>query len=156
MDVRPWLDRSSVRTRLPSSDKASAEQVLCLMFIRPSTLSLLGNVLSLVVDGCNTDTSPGSIDLLVLEFINKTQLRAVAAGIICTLIREGKLRHTASYLERLTRTVPRAFHSLALNQTLHVTLFRQSQSCLEVSCSFTNQMQGYRWHFSSESVAQGS
>lgn len=72
MDVRPWLDRSSVRTRLPSSDKASAEQVLCLMFIRPSTLSLLGNVLCLVVDGCNSDISPGSIDFLVLEFINKT------------------------------------------------------------------------------------
>lgn len=72
MDVRPWLDRSSVRARLPSSDKASAEQVLCSVFIRPSTLSLLGNVLSLAMDGCNSDTSPGSIDLMVLEFINKT------------------------------------------------------------------------------------
>lgn len=71
MDVRPWLDRSSVRARLPSSDKASADQVLCSMFIRPSTLSLLGNVLSFAVDGCNSDTSPGSIDLMVLEFINK-------------------------------------------------------------------------------------
>lgn len=38
----------------------------------PSILSLLGNVLSLAVDGCNSDSSPGSIKLMVLEFINKT------------------------------------------------------------------------------------
>jgi len=72
MDVRPWLDRSSVRARLPSSDKASAEQVLCSMFIRPSRLPLLGNVLSPAVDGCNSDTFPGSIALMVPEFIKKT------------------------------------------------------------------------------------
>lgn len=72
MDVRPWMDRSSVRTMLPSSVNTSADQVLCLMFIRPSTLSLFGNVLSLAVDGCNSNTSPASIDLMVLEFFNKT------------------------------------------------------------------------------------
>lgn len=72
MDVCPWLDRSSVRARLPNSDKASVEQVLCSMFIRPSTHSLPGNVLSLAVDGCNSDASPGCIDLMIPQLINKT------------------------------------------------------------------------------------